>query len=402
VRLALALALVGTGLTPGLTPGLTSGPAAGRAAGVPLPPAVSTVTPTGVSQDGRIVGWVRSRVGPDFSAIDYFARDTRLGRTLTLGHPGPVGADVGGAVSADGRYAANATVSPYQANPNWSQVARVDLLRTSLAIGSATPAALPANRVSVAPALSADGRYIAFLSSATDLVPGLPQTIDVYQFYLHDFGTGRSWLVGPGGAGAVANLARPVERAAVSADGRYVAYETTAGLVPGDTNERGDVYRWDRVGGATERVSGGPGSGATPSISADGRYVAFAADAGGGSSVYVRDLVAGPTRLVGSGREPALSADGRLVAYTSDTALLPGDTNGVADVFVTDLVARTTVRASVTPGGGQLDRASGAPALSPDGRWLAYRGTATNLLPPAPSVAVYEVDLHTRAVRRVT
>jgi TolB protein len=398
-RILLALVLVGTGL------------AGGRAGAMPAPPE-TTLTPTGVSQDGRMVGYVLSRVGSGLSTVEYSVRDTRLGRTLVQGGAGLVGADGTGAVSADGRYAAHATVSPYQANPVRSQVARFDLIRGAVAVGSVTPAALPGNRVSVGPALSADGRFLAFLSDATDLVPGLPQTVDVHQYYLHDYGTGRTWLVGPGGP--VGPGGGSVSRPALSADGRHVAYETTAGLVPDDTNGRADVYRWDRVGGATERVTAGGGGQTSPlpeapSISADGRYVAFstdavllAADTDGGPSVYVRDLVAGRTRLVAPGWEPALTAAGRWVAYTSDgTGLVPADTNEVADVFVTDLVTGATSRASVDPAGAELDRASGAPAISPDGRWLAYRSAAGNLLPPVSGVHVYEVFLRTREVRRI-
>ena len=150
----------------------------------------------------------------------------------------------------------------------------------------------------------------------------------------------------------------------VSADGRYVAFESRAtNLVSGDNNSRCDVFVRDRLTGTTERVSlsfngvQGNGDSVQPSISADGRYVAFSSVASnlvsGGTSywqVFVRDRQAGTTKLVssnsvggqgiGDSGYPSISADGGYVAFESQaTNLVAGGTNGLYQVFIRDLQA---------------------------------------------------------------
>lgn len=163
---------------------------------------------------------------------------------------------------------------------------------------------------------------------------------------------------------------RSSEGAALSGEGRYVAFASLArNLVPGDTNLVEDVFVRDRLAGVTSRVSVGPGgrqaNGASsiPSISADGRYVAFMSDASNlvagdtnhAADIFVRDRVAGTTRRVSIGQGgqqangassfPALSGDGLHVAFQSAASnLVPGDTNGTFDIFVRDLLAGTTQR----------------------------------------------------------
>jgi len=194
--------------------------------------------------------------------------------------------------------------------------------------------------------------------------------------------------------------------ASISADGRYVAFESAASnLVSGDTNSFTDVFVRDRQSGTTKRVSvsslGAQGNNDSngASISADGRYVAFSSRASnliGGdtnvtSDVFVRDRQSGTTERVsiGSGGAQAndasgpasISADGRFVAFVSDaTNLVSGDTNGVTDIFVRDRVSGTTERVSIDSGGLEGDSGSYQPALSPmAGTW---RSRAT---PPTSS-----------------
>jgi Tol biopolymer transport system component len=148
----------------------------------------------------------------------------------------------------------------------------------------------------------------------------------------------------------------------VSADGRYVAYGSDAtNVVAGDTNGTADVFVWDRQDGATVRASQAPGglatngSSSSPSVSADGRYVAYGSDASsivagdtsGARNVFVWDRQTGDTvkvaQVPGGGStndnsyDPSVSADGRFVAYESYASnIVPGDTNDEQDVFVWD------------------------------------------------------------------
>jgi Tol biopolymer transport system component len=193
----------------------------------------------------------------------------------------------------------------------------------------------------------------------------------------------------------------------MSAGGRFIAFESDAtNLIPGDTNGSRDVFVRDRKTGTTTRVSvgtggvQGDGDSIYPSISADGRLVAFTSyatnlvpgDTNGGPDVFVRDRKTGTTRRVslgpggvqgdvGSGRL-AISADGRFVTFESDdTNLVRGDTNEEWDIFVRDLHRGTTRRVSVGPGGVQGNSYSLDPAISADGRFVALESNATNLVP---------------------
>ncbi|WP_354147707.1 HYR domain-containing protein [Arthrobacter sp. 754] len=261
-----------------------------------------------------------------------------------------------------------------------------------------------ANLVSRWPAISGDGRYVAFESAAPNLVPG--DTNNRLDVFVHDLDTGGIERVSVAGDGAQAtsNSFQPT----ISADGRYVAFYSDAGnLVPGDTNGTQDVFVRDRVAGSTERVSvAGDGSQANsssfePAISADGRYVAFESNAGNlvpgdtnfMTDVFVRDRATGSTERVSVASEgsqatgqsfgdPAISSDGRYVAFNSlANNLVPGDTNGTKDVFVRDRVAGSTERVSVAGDGTEANGESHEPAISSDGRHVAFRSVGTNLAP---------------------
>jgi Tol biopolymer transport system component len=153
--------------------------------------------------------------------------------------------------------------------------------------------------------------------------------------------------LGPGGVQGNEQSSGP----AISADGRFVAFQSAASnLVPGDTNGAQDIFVRDRQTGTTRRVSVGPGGVQTNAEASSG--------------------------------VPAISADGRFVAFESDaTNLVPGDTNGAIDVFVRDRQTGTTRRISVGPGGVQGNSDSGGPAISADGRFVAFVSNASNLVP---------------------
>jgi Tol biopolymer transport system component len=255
---------------------------------------------------------------------------------------------------------------------------------------------------SAAPAISAEGRFVVFSSSASNLVPG--DTNGHIDVFVRDRDSGTTERVSVSSAGEQGNSISGMP--AISADGRYVAFWSQAyNLVPGDTNGYPDVFVRDRVSGTTQRVSmssaGEQGNydSLWPSISADGRFVAFMSQASnlvpgdtGYYDVFVRDRVSGTTERVsvssageqgnGPSSDPAISADGRFVVFSSSASnLVPGDTNGHIDVFVRDQVSGTTERASVSSAGEQASYYSRDPAISADGRYVAFWSQAYNLVP---------------------
>src|SRR5437773_638062 len=285
------------------------------------------------------------------------------------------------------------------------------------------------NNASLGSALSADGRFVAFDSAAADLVAG--GTNSVSDVFVHDRQTGGSERVsvaaggaqGDGSSGLVTFAFPP----ALSADGRFVAFVSFAtNLVASDTNGATDVFVHDRQTGTTERVSvasdgtEGNAASAGATLSADGRFVAFhsaatnlvAGDTNGTNDVFVHDRQTGITERVSVASDgtqgnkassyPALSADGRFVAFDSDaTNLVAGDTNGTTDVFVHDRQTGTTERVSGASDGTQGNDASAGPALSADGRLVAFHSSATNLVAGDANRA-YDVFVHDRAVSTTT
>jgi dipeptidyl aminopeptidase/acylaminoacyl peptidase len=224
-------------------------------------------------------------------------------------------------------------------------------------------------------AISADGRYVAFESYATNLVDN--DTNGKRDVFVHDRQTGTTTRVSVKSDGSEANARS--EQSAISGDGRYVAFQSQASnLVDGDTNGLQDVFVHDRQTGATTRASvksdGSQGNGPSyyPSISDDGRYVAFDSrasnlvdgDSNGASDVFVHDRQTGATTRVSvktDGSEgnndsdrSTISADGRFVAFASyATNLVEGDTNATKDIFLHDRQAAVTSRVSVDSGGIQ-------------------------------------------------
>jgi len=252
------------------------------------------------------------------------------------------------------------------------------------------------------PAISADGRWVTYYSSASNLVAG--DTNGSYDVFVWDRVSGVTQRVSVASDGTQANY--DSRGPSISADGRWVTYLSYASnLVAGDTNDRGGVFVWDRVSGTTQRVSvASDGTQANsdswdPSISADGRWVTYgswasnlvASDSNEQPDVFVWDRVSGATQRVSvasdgtqaySGSyDPAISADGRWVTYLSYASnLVAGDTNGDYDVFVWDRVSGVTERVSVGSDGTQANSKSWNPAISADGRWVTYYSYASNLV----------------------
>jgi Tol biopolymer transport system component len=277
-------------------------------------------------------------------------------------------------------------------------------------------------------ALSGDGRYVAFASSARNLVAG--DTNGHEDVFVHDRTTGITERVSVDSSGAQGDGMSI--NAAISSDGSRVAFSSYAtNLDALDTNGVLDVFVHDRSTGVTERISldssgnqGGDWSDCA-SLSSDGRFVAFtsaatnlvAGDTNGADDVFVRDRAAGTTERVsvdGSGGEGdgesdsgdgAISGDGNVVAFSSfATNLVAFDRNGWADVFVRDRAAGTTVRASVASNGAEAGSTSAHASLSADGKVVAFWSLASNLVPGDTNVAedVFVHELATSLTERVS
>jgi Tol biopolymer transport system component len=321
-----------------------------------------------------------------------------------------------------------------------------------------------ANGNSGNPSISADGRYVAFSSYADNLV--LDDTNGAIDIFVHDRQTGITERVSVDSDGFQIGGTVPT----ISPDGRYVALRYTSlgpgvfvhdrqtgetellitdlsgqpvfcynvvfatnsrfvafacespDIVPGDNNERDDVFVLDRHTGIAEIVSlnssdeQGNEDSRSPSISSDGRYVAFASyadnlvsdDTNNQPDIFVRDRITGVTERVSvssDGQEgdarafitgTSISGDGRYVSFSSEASnLVPGDENEVVDVFIRDRQAGTTDRVSIGLNGQDTDDKSHTPHIAEDGCCVAFDSGADNLVPgdPDPFGHVYVNDL---------
>lgn len=292
-------------------------------------------------------------------------------------------------------------------------------------------------------ALSSDGRYLAFASKAPNLVAD--DNNGVSDVFFRDLVARTTVLVsrnkfGTGTGNGISNSP------SISADGRYVAFRSAASnLDPGniDLDMVADIYVWDRETGGlvlASRASGALGSKSNapcdnPDISGDGRYVVFESDAdnldgldpGGDdddafADVYRRDLSTSGAQLtelvsrrsVGVGglkgnnhsNRPRISFDGRYVVYDSaannlvtNAAEGGPDGGGNRDCFMRDLSTSFTRRISVTSAGGDPNNQSDVPSVSGDGRYVAYRSNASNIHPdddgPENDIFLFDAQLGT-------
>ena len=257
------------------------------------------------------------------------------------------------------------------------------------------------------PSISANGRYVAFTSEATNLVPG--DTNGVADVFVKDTWTHhveRVSVATDGTQGSEESVAP-----AISADGRFVVFSSSAAQF-GDqdpSNTVLDVFRHDRTTGATVLVSSPPSGVANaqsdqPSVSGDGNLVAFtsaannlvAGDTNSKFDVFLRNMTSGAVIRVSvssagaqgdkSSSRPSISANGSYVAFQSDaTTLVSGDTNNQADVFLRDLTAQTTERVSQVRGTATQGNSGAYDAsISATGRYVAFTTDASNLTPDDP------------------
>jgi Tol biopolymer transport system component len=314
-------------------------------------------------------------------------------------------------ISATGRYVAFSDNAPNlvkgDGNFRYDVFVR-DRVRGETTRVSVSSAGAEGNNDSFFPAISANGRFVAFASIASNLVRG--DTNHRLDVFVRDRKRGKTTRVSVNSAGAEADDGS-VWRPAISPDGRFVAFESAStNLVLDDHNGIRDVFVRDLKRGQTTRVSvsssgaeqisghGAEELGTVPALSHNGRYVAFSSrgknlvegDRNDTDDIFVRDRKLGETTRVSvssTGEEangsslfyPSISANGRFIAFTSYASdLVPGDGNRREDVFVRDRKRGVTTRVRENNGSGGLY--SGIPSISDNGRFVAFESPASDLV----------------------
>lgn len=367
----------------------------------------------GVSADGRFVVF-RSQAsnlvpGDDNLSSDIFVRDLATNETTCASVS--MWEDFGDrhssspAISADGRFvvfdsnASNLVLG--DTNHQGDVFLRDRLLGETIRV-SVDEDGLEVSLSSHSPAISADGRFVAFMSYALEYdSPGEPIVADVI---VRDQLTGEVYRASVSTTGEPAN--DRCDRPSLSADGQVIAFESYAtNLVDGDSNGKPDVFVHDRRTGVTIRASvdstglGGNGASSGAVVSGDGRLVAFQSlstqlvpgDTNSSEDVFLHDLSTRVTERVsvdsfereglGSGDGVGLSADGRFVAFSSDAPnLVPEDANVHRDIFVRDRLVGVTRRVSLARQGADPDDKSFGAGLSACGDVVAFHSDATNLV----------------------
>ncbi|MCA9166385.1 MAG: PD40 domain-containing protein [Planctomycetales bacterium] len=411
-----------------------------------------------VSRDGRFVAYTAEQgdvaLGSDitptesipFPQITPFVYDRRTGVTQLVSKDATGGNCVNGSnpsLSADGRYVAFASFcdlvpgiapAPGAAMVDvfvrdlWLESTELISINSS---GTASANSTSGSQIDGSPTtlqISPDGRYVAFLSFAQDLVEGVTISGGL-NIYVHDRHTHATYLVNQtlDGAQNVAGIFPDILGFSASSNRLLFTYQVSSGAMVAnstDTNDRVDVYAYNLTGSnknQVELVSANPqgnaaagisGTDAHPAtISADGRYVAFsssapdvvpAAEANAWTQIYVRDLDTKTTTLVSaavtgnveanhSSSNPIISEDGRFVIFQSQFAsnLTSLGGNARAQMYVRDLdsgvtTMLTTNAAGTAPGdsdsGNLINTFLTNPQLSPNGRYLAFESRATDLI----------------------
>jgi len=380
-----------------------------------------------LSEDGRFVAFDSDAAnlvrGDRNATTDVFRHDRTTGQTIlvSLSSDGQQGdtSSHAPAISTDGRFVvfhANSALVPEDTNQNTDVYVR-DVQAATTTLVSVALDGSAGNGTSFIQDISADGRFVAFVSDATNLTPNDVVDNDP-NVYVRDLMTGTTELASVGTDGTRANVGF-FDSPAISADGRFVAFSTFDSLTPEDTRPFSlDIYLRDRQTGTTELISvnsdevPGDGRSESSSVSADGRFVAFQSDSTNlvpeqpglfpDEDIFVRDRQAGTTVRVsessagaeGDARSlvPAISADGLVVTFSSDaTNLVPNDTNFVTDIFVHD--DRPAADVAVTK--------SDSPDPVSRGGTLIYSVVVTNQ-GPNPAAAVSMTDPLPETVRFVS
>jgi Tol biopolymer transport system component len=393
-------------------------------------------TAAALAPGGRLVAFSSNATNlhPDDSDAlsDVFVRDLRTGALELVSRASGAGGAKGNgssgvpSISADGRFAVFASSAtnlvPQDTDPATDVFLRDLVANTTTLVSHSASAGVKANADSFTPAISAGGRFVAFASNASNLLADdADATTDVF---VTDMQSGTVTLVsradGATGAKGSSGSAAPK----VSADGGRVVFSSNApNLDPNDPDPSPDVFVRDLRTGTTTLVSRAAAGGASngdafsPTISADGRFVAFGSsatnlapeDTDAVTDVFVRDLQTGTTLLAsraggaggpkgnGFSDEPSIAGDGHSVTFVSNaTNLHPDDTDVIDDVFVRDLRGSSTRLVSRASSLNKGNGFSQAPSISSDGGVVAFTSNSANLTPDDTDTTL---DVFVRDVR---
>ncbi|MEK6328471.1 MAG: hypothetical protein AABM66_13250 [Actinomycetota bacterium] len=413
---ALALAAVPASAGVGVTTTRVSVNSAG-ADGNPCP-GCSDNSAVSISATGRFVAFsdnARKLVKGDGNYFfDIFVRDRKRGETtrVSVSSARAVPNSDSGfpSISANGRFVAFASLASNLVGGDRNHAP--DIFVHDRRLGETTrvsvsSAGAEGNDRNLLPAISANGRFVAFFSDSTNLIPDDHNGITDY--FVRDLKRGQTTRVSVSSTGAEQTPGNGAERLgprpSISANGRFVAFPSSGpNLVEGDRNDTDDIFVRDRKRGETTRVSvnsaGAEGNASSlfyPSISANGRFVAFTSyasnlvpgDANGAEDVFVRDRKRGVTTRIRENNRtcclysgiPSISDNGRFVAFESPASdLVEGDRNDAVDVFLHDRKRGKTTLLSVSTEGEQGNSDSAFPALSANGRFVAFSSSASNLV----------------------
>ncbi len=365
-----------------------------------------------ISADGRFIVFASEATnlvdGDNNGVEDIFLHDWPSGTTERVSLNGQ-GQEADGAsawpeISADGRtlvFSSTATNLVAGDSNGAEDVFVVDFQANTIERVSHPASGGQANAASSHPVISSDGRFVVFVSAATNLVADA--TTGLEEIYIFDRADGSlQWVSAP--LVGLENDGVSGEPA-ISADGNWVAFSSSSTqLVLNDTLNRRDIFLWNRASRALQRVSvtqageQALSSSYAPALNADGRYIVFrshaknlvADDTNNMADIFLRDRLdgalqrvnlstSGEQALYGASDEPAISADGRFIVFRSyATNLVADDLNSSPDIFVRDLQG-TTTRTSVDSYAVESNGSNYSPVISADGAAIAFYSEATNL-----------------------
>ncbi|HUG04982.1 MAG TPA: PKD domain-containing protein [Candidatus Limnocylindria bacterium] len=365
------------------------------------------------------------------SAASTLVRTTRESVSST-GAPAE-GTVLPGVMAANGRYVVFTSTASNLTGVSGAHVYRHDRATGATVLVTVAKSGAPSAGGGFAPTVSADGRFVAFASAGSDFVDG--DTNGALDAFLRDMVSGTTAIVSASQTGEPGNLSSGLNTApgarGVSDDGRYVAFTSNAtNLVGTPNNGKQQVYVKDMLTGVVTRASvdatgaAGNNNSSLPALSGNGHVVAFRSEAAnfstlstsGTSQIFVRDLEAGTTTLesvttagaVAPGKAstaPALSFDGRYVVFETMGQLDARDNDGAftTDVYLRDRTLGTTVVASLsanTAAGAHSQAAS----ISADGRWVGFQSLDDKLVTGDTNglVDVFVYDRTTEAITLVS